>query len=73
MNFNAETPRKCKDSQRENQVGVPNPERDCGMVWFQLLRNSVGVGLRARMFTQGSSFLATLGWRTQSLRDWKRV
>ena len=24
----------------------------------------------ARVHTQGSSFLATLGWRTQSLRDW---
>jgi hypothetical protein len=32
-------------------------------------RNPVGVD-DLSSFTQGSSFLATLGWRTQSLWDW---
>src|SRR5438034_11702579 len=31
--------------------------------------NPVGVGFHLRTVTQGSSFLATLGWRTQSLWD----
>ena len=33
-------------------------------------RNPVGVGSDLFSFTQGSSFIATLGWRTQSLWDW---
>src|SRR5438093_10680357 len=33
-------------------------------------RNPVGVVVGRGMVTQGSSFLATLGWRTQSLWDW---
>src|SRR5882672_6650635 len=32
--------------------------------------NPVGVGDASRMRTRGSSFLATLGWRTQSRWDW---
>jgi hypothetical protein len=32
--------------------------------------NPVGVALDLDRFTQGSSFLATLGWMTQSLWDW---
>jgi hypothetical protein len=32
--------------------------------------NPVGVGRDFSSSTQGSSFLATLGWMTQSLRDW---
>src|SRR5437879_4558043 len=35
-------------------------------------RNPVGVGDFSLAVTQGSSFLAALGWRTQSLWDWKR-
>src|SRR5437588_8055527 len=33
-------------------------------------RNPVGVVIFSRRWSQGSSFLATLGWRTQSLWDW---
>ena len=33
-------------------------------------RNRVAVGNILRTVTQGSSFLATLGWRTQSRWDW---
>src|SRR6266568_672727 len=36
-------------------------------------RNPVGVGDVLRARTQGSSFLATLGWRTQSLWDWRNL
>jgi hypothetical protein len=35
-------------------------------------RNPVGVGAVVGQVTQGSSLLATLGWETQSLRDWGR-
>ena len=36
---------------------------------LRVCRNPVGVGSDLFSFTQGSSFLATLGWRTQSLWD----
>ena len=34
--------------------------------------NPFGVDARPVLFTQGSSFLATLGFEPQSLRDWPR-
>jgi hypothetical protein len=36
----------------------------------EICRNPVGVVRPLTQFTQGSSFLATLGWRMQSLWDW---
>src|SRR5882672_2127791 len=34
--------------------------------------NPVGVGMILTAISQGSSCLATLGWRTQSLWDWPK-
>ena len=42
-----------------------NPRLDCKMQPFQ-------GWCRRALNTQGSSLLATLGWKTQSLRDWGR-
>ena len=48
-----------------NPNGVVAPVRD------EHGHNPVGVGEVCGRGTQGSSCLATLGWRTQSLWDWK--
>jgi hypothetical protein len=43
-------------------------------VAYEFCHNPVGVDSNLNSFTQGSSYVATLGWRTQSLWDWpKRV
>src|SRR5438132_1455357 len=46
---------------------------ECGCLLPLWWHNPFGVGDVMRELTQGSSFLATplLGWRTQSLWDWK--
>src|SRR6266404_1521788 len=54
-----------------------NPERVVPLPLASQVRTSPATtlsGLRPRRdWTQGSSFLATLGWRAQSLRDWLRL
>jgi len=41
-----------------------------GVAFAPQSRNPVGVERNFDPLTQGSSFLATLGWQTQSLWDW---
>ena len=59
-------------------VGI-NPERVAAQPFRSWLgaapprRNPFRVGALPRIVSQGSSFLATLGWRTQSRWDWKWV
>src|SRR2546421_8672628 len=55
--------RKCPSDQPRKGCGR------CPSIGPQPLRGC----LATEMGTQGSSFLATLGWRTQSLRDCGRV
>ena len=46
------------------------PQRGCD--GFDGIHDTTPLGLGPVLrFSQGSSFLATLGWRTQSLRDWR--
>jgi len=50
------------------------PQRGCGILGLDHDRYTTPLALRSIIpSTQGSSFLATLGWTTQSLRDWRRT
>src|SRR6266699_4802796 len=62
------------------------PQRGCGcpsrrvhrLTWFlrqseRACHNPVGVEIFSERFTQGSSFVATLGFETQSLWDWENA
>src|SRR5258706_1013917 len=58
------------------RVGTSTPKELCrfkraGLGRGEQRRNPVGVDGVLRMRTRGSSCLATLGWRTQSLWDWR--
>ena len=51
---------------------IQQPQRGCD--GFAGIRDTTPLGLGTVLrFSQGSSCLATLGWRTQSLWDWRRL
>ena len=52
---------------------IGNPNGVVGSVRGESGRNPVGVVMVCAMFPKGSSFLATLGWRTQSFWDWRYI
>ena len=60
-------PRRASIS-RDGRQGTPSPRAEHSPQLESGRRIPTGFRLKA----QGSSLLATLGWRTQSLRDWGR-